>query len=78
MSEKSYKEIGRNCLNIIRDNVTPQNFKTWFKPIKAIALNKQISDNPSSQPIFLLNGLKNNYITLIKKTLKGNLEKTLG
>jgi len=37
MSEKSYQEIWNNCLNVIRDNVTTQNFKTWFKPIKAVA-----------------------------------------
>ena len=42
MSEKSYQEIWNNCLNIIRDNVTAQNFKTWFKPIKAVALNEKI------------------------------------
>ena len=42
MQEKSYQEIWNNCLNIIRDNVTAQNFKTWFKPIKAVAINKQI------------------------------------
>ena len=42
MPEKSYQEIWNNCLNVIRDNVTAQNFKTWFKPIKAIAINKQV------------------------------------
>ena len=74
MSEKSYKEIWEKCLNIIRDNVTPQNFKTWFKPIKAIALNKQIlTIQVPSQ--FFYEWLENNYITLIKKTLKRELGK---
>ena len=32
MPETSYQEVWNNCLSIIRDNVTAQNFKTWFKP----------------------------------------------
>jgi chromosomal replication initiator protein len=74
MSEKSYQEIWNNCLNIIRDNVTAQNFKTWFKPIKAVAINKQIlTIQVPSQ--FFYEWLENNYITLIKKTLKRELGK---
>ena len=41
MPERSYTEIWNNCLNIIRDNVTPQNYKTWFKPITAVAINEK-------------------------------------
>ena len=75
MLEKSYQEVWDNCLNIIRDNVTAQNFKTWFKPIKAVAINKQIlTIQVPSQ--FFYEWIENNYITLIKKTLKENLEKT--
>ena len=53
MPETSCQEIWNNCLNIIRDNVTAQNFKTWFKPIKAVSLNKQILTIQVPQPIFL-------------------------
>ena len=42
MPEKSYQDIWNNCLTIISDNVSVQNFKTWFKPIKAVALNEKI------------------------------------
>jgi chromosomal replication initiator protein len=42
MPEKSYTEIWNNCLNIIRDNVTPQNYKTWFKPINAVAIEEKV------------------------------------
>jgi len=74
MSEKSYQEIWSNCLNIIRDNVTAQNFKTWFKPIEAVGINKQIlTIQVPSQ--FFYEWLENNYITLIKKTLKRELGK---
>ena len=74
MAEKSCEEIWNDCLNVIRDNVTTQNFKTWFKPIKAIAINKQtLTIQVPSQ--FFYEWLENNYITLIKKTLKRELGK---
>ena len=72
MPEISYQDVWNNCLNIIRDNVTPQNFKTWFKPIKAVALqDKILTIQVPSQ--FFYEWLENNYITLIKKTLKREL-----
>ena len=74
MLEKSYQEVWNNCLSIIRDNVTAQNFKTWFKPIKAIKLeDKVLTVQVPSQ--FFYEWLENNYITLIKKTLKRELGK---
>ena len=74
MLEKGYQEVWNNCLSIIRDNVTAQNFKTWFKPIKAIKLeDKILTIQVPSQ--FFYEWLENNYITLIKKTLKRELGK---
>jgi chromosomal replication initiator protein len=74
MPEKSYHDIWTNCLNIIRDNVTPQNFKTWFKPIKAVSLeNKTFTIQVPSQ--FFYEWLEKHYITLIKKSLKRELGK---
>jgi chromosomal replication initiator protein len=74
MPEKSYQEVWNNCLSIIRDNVTAQNFKTWFKPIKAVKLDDKIlTVQVPSQ--FFYEWIENNYITLIKKTLKRELGK---
>ncbi len=74
MSEKSCHEIWNNCLSIIKDNVTTQNFKTWFKPIQAVKLQEKIlTVQVPSQ--FFYEWLENNYITLIKKTLKRELGK---
>ena len=42
MTEKSHIEIWANCLNIIKSNVSHQNFKTWFKPIIPISVKKNI------------------------------------
>ena len=74
MPEKNCEEIWNNCLSIIRDNVTIQNFKTWFKPIKAVKLeNMVLTVQVPSQ--FFYEWIENNYITLIKKTLKREVGK---
>jgi chromosomal replication initiator protein len=74
MPEKSYEEVWNNCLRIIQDNVTIQNFKTWFKPIKAVGLeNKTLTIEVPSQ--FFHEWLEDNYITLIKKTIKREIGK---
>ena len=74
MPNTDCQEIWDNCLSIIRDNVTAQNFKTWFKPIKAVKLNNKIlTIQVPSQ--FFYEWLENNYITLIKKTIKRELGK---
>ena len=69
MSDLSCQEIWGKCLNVIKDNVSPQNFKTWFKPIVAVRLkDKTLTIQvPSS---FFYEYLEEHYITLIKKTIK--------
>jgi chromosomal replication initiator protein len=33
-----YKTVWKNCLQVIRDNITFQSYKTWFEPIKPVSL----------------------------------------
>tara|TARA_B100000767_G_scaffold258895_1_gene268068 strand:- start:27 stop:1457 length:1431 start_codon:yes stop_codon:yes gene_type:complete len=74
MQEKSYQDVWNNCLTIIRDNVTSQNFKTWFKPIKAIALEgKTLTIQVPSQ--FCFEWLEKHYLTLMKKTIMREIGK---
>ena len=74
MSEKSYQEVWNNCLTIIKDNITAQNFKTWFKPIKVVSLeNKILTIQVPTQ--FCYEYLEKHYITLIKKTIKREIGK---
>jgi chromosomal replication initiator protein len=74
MPEKSYQEVWNNCLTIIKDNITPQNFKTWFKPIKVVSLeNKILTIQVPTQ--FCYEYLEKHYITLIKKTIKREIGK---
>ena len=74
MSELTCKEIWEKCLNVIKDNVSPQNFKTWFQPIVPVNIkDKTITIQvPSS---FFYEYLEEHYITLIKKTIKRFLGK---
>lgn len=74
MTEKSHIEIWDSCLNIIKSNVSHQNFKTWFKPIIPVEVNNNIlTIQVPSQ--FFYEWLEENYITLIKKTVKKELGK---
>ena len=74
MPEKSYQEVWNNCLAIIRDNITAQNFKTWFKPIKVVSLeDKVLTIQVPTQ--FCYEYLEKHYITLIKKTIKREIGK---
>lgn len=70
--EKAYVKVWESCLDIIRDNVSSQSFKTWFEPIKPIKLagNVLTIQVPSQ---FFYEWLEEHYITLIKKTVKKEL-----
>lgn len=72
--KNNHEKVWDNCLKIIRDNVTPQNFKTWFEPIKAIKLDGTVLtiEVPSQ---FVYEWLEEHYITLLRKTIKSQLGK---
>ena len=40
--EKALDKVWINCLEIIKDIVEWQHFKTWFEPIKPVALKEKI------------------------------------
>jgi chromosomal replication initiator protein len=71
-AEKNVEKIWQNCLKLIKDNVSAQNFKTWFEPIKAIKLdNKVLTIEVPSQ--FVYEWLEENYLDLLRKTIKKEL-----
>jgi chromosomal replication initiator protein len=41
-SKKDHYQVWNNCLAVIKDNVSPQGFKTWFEPIKALKLENSV------------------------------------
>ncbi len=62
------KAIWNECLAIIRDNVNPLSFKTWFEPIVPLKVEgKQLTIQVPSQ--FFYEWLEEHYYSLIKKTL---------
>jgi len=70
--QKTLEQVWENCLNIIKDNVSPQNFKTWFEPIKPIRLeNKVLTIEVPSQ--FVYEWLEEHYLDLLRKTIKHEL-----
>lgn len=70
--DKGYVKIWNNCLEIIKDNVSSQSFKTWFEPIKPIKLNDSVlTIQVPSQ--FFYEWLEEHYITLLKKTINKEL-----
>lgn len=70
--EKDYKTIWNNCLRIIRDNVEPKMFDTWFMPIEPVKLEKQVLtlQVPSN---FFYEYLEANYIDILKKVIRKEL-----
>lgn len=62
------KAIWNECLAIIKDNVNPLSFKTWFEPIVPLKVEgKQLTIQVPSQ--FFYEWLEEHYYSLIKKTL---------
>ncbi len=70
--ETTYEDVWKNCLKIIRDNVSLQSFKTWFEPIKPVKLeNSVLTIQVPSQ--FFYEWLEEHYVGLLRKTIKREL-----
>jgi len=71
-SKKDQFQVWNNCLSVIKDNVSPQGFKTWFEPIKPVKLeNSVLTIQVPSQ--FFYEWLEEHYVTLLKKIIKKEL-----
>lgn len=70
--EKTSTHVWNNCLQIIKDNIPAQSFKTWFEPIKALRLEGNILtiQVPS---LFFYEWLEEHYVGLLRKTVKKQL-----
>ncbi len=72
MNELNHENVWLKCLSVIKDNVSPQSFKTWFEPIKPVKLQESIlTIQVPSQ--FFYEWLEEHYITLLKKTIRKEL-----
>ena len=72
---KTFDKIWENCLKVIKDNISWQSYKTWFEPIKAVALEGDVLviELPSQ---FFYEWLEEHYVELIAKTIKRELGKS--
>jgi chromosomal replication initiator protein len=69
---KDHNQIWSNCLEIIKDNLSPQAFKTWFEPIRPVKLdNNVLTIQVPSQ--FFYEWLEEHYIDLLKKIIRKEL-----
>ncbi|HEY1009714.1 MAG: chromosomal replication initiator protein DnaA [Daejeonella sp.] len=70
--EKTCTQVWNNCLQIIKDNIPAQSFKTWFEPIKALRLEGNVLtiQVPS---LFFYEWLEEHYVGLLRKTVKKQL-----
>ncbi len=71
---KNAELVWTNCLSIIKDIVEWQHYKTWFEPIKPVALKENVLVIlvPSQ---FFFEYLEEHYVNLLAKTLKRELGK---
>lgn len=68
----THELIWSNCLKVIRDNISPDSYSTWFEPIKPVRLlNKILTIQVPSQ--FFYEWLEEHYIDLLRKTIKKEL-----
>ncbi|HEX5026359.1 MAG TPA: chromosomal replication initiator protein DnaA [Agriterribacter sp.] len=72
--DKTHDKVWVNCLDIIKDIVEWQHFKTWFEPIRPVGLkDKVLTIQVPSQ--FFYEYLEEHYVNLLAKTLKRELGK---
>ena len=73
--EKTSTSVWNSCLQIIKDNIPAQSFKTWFEPIKALRLEGNVLtiQVPS---LFFYEWLEEHYVGLLRKTVKKQLGET--
>lgn len=71
--------VWKNCLQIIKDNISPRSFQTWFEPIMPLKLEDNIL-TIQVPTHFFYEYIEEHFISLIKKTIrkeigsKGKLE----
>ena len=67
--KSDHKEIWNKCLEVIKDNINPQSYKTWFEPIKPLKLeNNVLTIQVPSQ--FFYEWLEEHFVSLLRKTIK--------
>ena len=69
---RDFQDVWVNCLRIIKDNVPPVSFKTWFEPIVPLKLDNNILTIQVPSPFFY-EYLEEQFIDILRKTLRKEL-----
>lgn len=67
-----YKKVWENCLSVIKDNVNPSAYDTFFKPIKPVKLEKNVL-TIQVRSMGIYEWLESKFIDILKKTIKSEL-----
>ncbi len=65
-------QVWNNCLQIIKDNIPAQSYKTWFEPISALKLEDKVL-TVQVPSLFFYEWLEEHYVGLLRKTVKQQL-----
>jgi chromosomal replication initiator protein len=66
---KDFKQVWHNCLAILRDNLPPVTFRTWFEPIVPVKLEANVLTIQVPSPFFY-EYLEEQFIDLLSKILR--------
>ncbi|MEM7371218.1 MAG: chromosomal replication initiator protein DnaA [Bacteroidota bacterium] len=68
----THVDIWSDCLQLIRKEIAPQSFDTWFKPIKPVRIEEQVLtiEVPSQ---FFYEWLEEHYVNLLKRAIHNTL-----
>lgn len=69
---RDFQDVWDNCLKVIKDNLSPISFKTWFDPIVPIRLENNVLTIQVPSPFFY-EYLEEQYIDLLRKTIRKEL-----
>jgi len=70
--ERSPEQVWNECLDVIRDNISRQSFKTWFAPLKAVSLEREVGVDRLTVQLpsrFYFEWLEEHYFSLIRKKI---------
>jgi chromosomal replication initiator protein len=70
--DQSADRVWSNCLDVIRDNVSQQSFKTWFEPLEAQSLDREDDLKKLTVQLpsrFYYEWLEEHYFSLLRKTI---------
>ena len=66
------QEVWAECLAIIRDNISRQSYRTWFEPLRAVALDEEDGAPKLTVQLpsrFYYEWLEEHYFALLRKTI---------